>query len=160
MSNIDEKVAKGFGDEWSTFRQGERELTPEQRQAIFDNYFAIFPWHALPKDGGTGLDAGCGSGRWSMGVAPRVKHLHALDASADALGVARQNLARFKNVTFHHATPAVPEAHELLAVDCDAFEDRSTDHCVEAGAVAAAGKNANFHVCSLMAWRNTCRAPR
>lgn len=64
------------------------------------------------------------------------------------------------DVTFHHTTPAVPEAHELLAVDCDAFEDRSTDHCVEAGAVAAAGKNANFHVCSLMAWRNTCRAPR
>jgi ubiquinone/menaquinone biosynthesis C-methylase UbiE len=103
-SNVDENVAKGFGDEWSTFQQGEQDLSPEQRQAIFDNYFAIFPWDALPKDGGTGLDAGCGSGRWSMGVAPRVKHLHALDASAEALGVARQNLSRYKNVTFHHAS--------------------------------------------------------
>ncbi len=104
MSNVDEKVAKGFGDEWSTFRQGDLDLTPEQRRAIFEDYFAIFPWNALPKDGGTGLDAGCGSGRWSMGVAPRVRHLHALDASADALGVARQNLAPFTNVTFHHAS--------------------------------------------------------
>jgi ubiquinone/menaquinone biosynthesis C-methylase UbiE len=104
MSNIDEKVAKGFGDEWSTFRQGENDLTPAQRRAIFENYFAIFPWDALPADGGTGLDAGCGSGRWSMGVAPRVRHLHALDASADALAVARQNLSPFRNVTFHHAS--------------------------------------------------------
>lgn len=102
--NVDERVAKGFGDEWSTFRQSERELTPEQRHAIFENYFSIFPWELLPADGGTGLDAGCGSGRWSMGVAPRVKHLHALDASADALAVARQNLSRFGNVTFHHAS--------------------------------------------------------
>jgi ubiquinone/menaquinone biosynthesis C-methylase UbiE len=104
MSNVDEKVAKGFGDEWSTFRQGDRDLTPEQRQTIFENYFAVFPWDALPNDGGTGLDAGCGSGRWSMGVAPRVKHLHVLDASADALAVARQNLAPFRNVTLHHAS--------------------------------------------------------
>ncbi|MGD9921130.1 MAG: class I SAM-dependent methyltransferase [Pseudorhodoplanes sp.] len=104
QSNVDANVTKGFGDEWSTFRQGEQELSAEQRQAIFDNYFAIFPWDALPKNGGIGLDVGCGSGRWSMGVAPRVNHLHALDASADALAVARQNLSRFDNVTFHHAS--------------------------------------------------------
>jgi ubiquinone/menaquinone biosynthesis C-methylase UbiE len=104
LSNIDTKVAQGFGDEWSTFRQGEQELTPEQRQAIFENYFSIFPWDLLPADGGTGLDAGCGSGRWSIGVAPRVKHLHTLDASAEALAVALQNLSRFPNVTFHHAS--------------------------------------------------------
>ncbi|HWV54448.1 class I SAM-dependent methyltransferase [Pseudorhodoplanes sp.] len=102
--NVDEKVARGFGDEWSTFRQGEDDLTPEQRQSIFENYFAVFPWGSLPKDGGVGIDVGCGSGRWSMGVAPRVSHLHALDASADALAVARQNLAPFRNVTFHHAS--------------------------------------------------------
>ena len=102
--NVDEKVAKGFGDEWSTFRQGERDLTPEQRAAIFAEYFAIFPWDRLPTDGGVGLDAGCGSGRWSMMVAPRVRHLHALDASEDALATAKENLSPFDNVTFHHAS--------------------------------------------------------
>ena len=49
-SNVDEKVAQGFGDEWSTFRQGEEELSPAQRQAIFENYFSIFPWDALPEE--------------------------------------------------------------------------------------------------------------
>jgi ubiquinone/menaquinone biosynthesis C-methylase UbiE len=50
------------------------------------------------------MDVGCGSGRWSVMVAPRVGHLHLLDASADALNVARANLAAAKNVTFHHAS--------------------------------------------------------
>ncbi|MFK4638299.1 hypothetical protein ABIA52_001188 [Paenarthrobacter histidinolovorans] len=62
------------------------------------------------------------------------------------------------DIAFNHAAPAVAEADEFLAVDGDAFEDCSPDHCVESGAVATAGKNANFHVCSLMAWRNTCKS--
>lgn len=37
-------------------------------------------------------------------VAPRVDHLHLLDASSDALNVARKNLANASNVTFHHAS--------------------------------------------------------
>jgi SAM-dependent methyltransferase len=102
--NVDEKVAKGFGDEWSTFRQGEGDLTPDQRATIFSSYFAIFPWHLLPPDGGIGLDAGCGSGRWSMMVAPRVRHLHVLDASEAALATAKDNLAPCRNVTCHHAS--------------------------------------------------------
>lgn len=103
-NNVDERVARGFGDEWSTFRQGQAELSDAEREAIFSGYFAVFPWHALPPDGGVGLDAGCGSGRWSMLVAPRVRHLHVLDASADALAVARENLRNAPNVTFHHAS--------------------------------------------------------
>jgi SAM-dependent methyltransferase len=51
-----------------------------------------------------GLDVGCGSGRWSVMVAPKVGHLHLLDASADALAVARQNLAEATNVSFHLAS--------------------------------------------------------
>jgi ubiquinone/menaquinone biosynthesis C-methylase UbiE len=103
-TNVDDKVAAGFGAEWSTFQQDEDDLPPAQRQAIFDSYVGIFPWHLLPADGGTGLDAGCGSGRWSMMVAPRVRHLHLLDASADALAVAKRNLRDARNVTFHHAS--------------------------------------------------------
>jgi len=102
-SNIDPDVAAGFGYEWSTFRQGEAELSPADRAAIFDSYFHIFPWDELQSDA-VGLDVGCGSGRWSAMVAPRVGHLHLLDASGDALAVARQNLAGAPNVSFHLAS--------------------------------------------------------
>lgn len=100
QTNVDTDVARGFGDEWSTFRQEADRLSRGEREAIFDSYFRIFPWHLLP-EGSVGLDAGCGSGRWSMLVAPRVGHLHLLDASPAALAVARSNLRDSPNVTFH-----------------------------------------------------------
>jgi len=99
--NLDLKVASGFGREWSTFRQDADHLSQQQRQKIFDDYFRIFPWHLLPPGGGVGIDVGCGTGRWAMLVAPRVRHLHLLDASADALAVAKQNLTISSNVSFH-----------------------------------------------------------
>lgn len=105
-NNVDPQVARGFGEEWSTFRQDEDHLSAQQRREIFDDYFRIFPWPVLPPGGGTGIDVGCGTGRWSMLVAPRVAHLHLLDASADALAVARQNLNSANNVSFHAASVA------------------------------------------------------
>ncbi len=104
QSNVDRAVTDGFGAEWSTFRQTESEFSAEERQDIFKTYFGIFPWERLPKDGGVGADIGCGSGRWSMQVAPRVRHLHLMDASEKALTVARSNLSNQQNVTFHHAS--------------------------------------------------------
>ena len=105
-NNVDQRVARGFGEEWSTFRQDEDHLSDQQRRDIFADYFRIFPWAVLPPGGGTGIDVGCGTGRWSMLVAPRVAHLHLLDASAEALAVARQNLKAAANVTFHRASVA------------------------------------------------------
>ena len=99
--NVDADVAHGFGKEWSVFRQGEESLSREQRETIFESYFRIFPWDKLPPDGGVGIDVGCGSGRWSMSVAPRVAHLHLLDASVEAVAVARENLKAAPNVSFH-----------------------------------------------------------
>jgi SAM-dependent methyltransferase len=98
--NIDPDVAAGFGHEWSTFRQSQEELSSADREAIFQSYFHIFPWAELPPHA-VGIDVGCGSGRWSMMVAPRVGHLHLLDASREALAVARRNLAGVSNVSFH-----------------------------------------------------------
>jgi ubiquinone/menaquinone biosynthesis C-methylase UbiE len=105
-NNLDLRVASGFGREWSTFRQDTDYLSREQRQAIFDDYFRIFPWHLLPPGGGVGLDVGCGTGRWSMLVAPRVQHLHLLDPSPEALNVAKQNLSSVHNVTYHRRSVA------------------------------------------------------
>jgi ubiquinone/menaquinone biosynthesis C-methylase UbiE len=99
--NLDPRVARGFGREWSTFRQDSDHLTQQQRQAIFNDYFCIFPWHLLPPGGGVGLDVGCGTGRWSVLLAPRVQHLHLLDPSSEALSVAKENLRGMNNVSYH-----------------------------------------------------------
>lgn len=108
-NNLDIQVTRGFGREWSTFRQDPDHLSHQQRRAIFDDYFRIFPWNLLPPGGGVGLDVGCGTGRWSLLVAPRVQHLHLLDPSPEALDVAKQNLAGIDNVSYHlHSVATIP----------------------------------------------------
>jgi SAM-dependent methyltransferase len=99
--NADSTTIASFGDEWSRHRQDD--LDPAELKRMWMAYFHIFPWDRLPEDA-TGFDMGVGSGRWARLVAPRVGHLHAIDAAAPALGVARENLAGQDNVTFHHAT--------------------------------------------------------
>jgi ubiquinone/menaquinone biosynthesis C-methylase UbiE len=104
LGNADADTIAGFGREWARFRQG-AELSEIDRGSMFDDYFHIFPWARLPAHS-VGMDVGCGSGRWAMLVAPRVGHLHLVDASAQALDVARNNLAAQANVTFHLASVA------------------------------------------------------
>ncbi len=99
--NIDPKVTDGFGDEWKRFDQ--TGLTIDERQKIFDEYFRIFPWEKLPKQS-KGFDLGCGSGRWAQVVATRVAELHCIDASLEALNVARRNLSVHDNCIMHHAS--------------------------------------------------------
>ena len=100
-SNLDEATVAGFGDEWSRFNfEGE---DGQELDVIFAQYFSIFPWQDLPP-GAVGVDVGAGSGRWAARVAPRVGKLHVVDASAEALEVARRNLAHVTNVELHHAS--------------------------------------------------------
>jgi SAM-dependent methyltransferase len=98
--NLDHKTVAGFGDEWERFDQSG--LPEQERAALFESYFAIFPWQRLPA-GAVGFDLGCGSGRWAQLVAPRVGRLHCIDPSV-ALQVARRNLARQGNCEFHCAS--------------------------------------------------------
>lgn len=98
--NIDEQVVRGFGDEWTRFDQSA--LSDAELRAMYDPYFAIFSWDALPHDA-AGFDAGCGTGRWARFVAPRVGRILCVDASEDALNVARRNLASSRNAEFVHA---------------------------------------------------------
>jgi SAM-dependent methyltransferase len=103
--NVDAKTVRSFGQEWSTYDQ-HRLVDYEERTALrFDEYFAIFPWGSLPERP-VGADVGCGSGRWALRVARRVGTLHCIDASADALEVARRNLTGVTNCEFHHASVA------------------------------------------------------
>ena len=100
-ANIDVATVEGFGDEWSRFDQ---EALPEaERLATFEQYFAVFPWDALPAEA-AGFDLGCGSGRWAALVAPRVGLLHCIDPAPAALDVARKRLEGERNVRFHMAT--------------------------------------------------------
>lgn len=96
--NTDQASVEGFGDEWERFSFEGRGA--DELDEIFDKYFSVFPWSALP-DGAIGFDAGCGSGRWAERVAPRVGHLHCVDASPEALQVCRTKLQRLENVSFH-----------------------------------------------------------
>jgi SAM-dependent methyltransferase len=99
--NVDRATVDGFGVEWRRFDQ--TELPPEEFAAIFEQYFAIFDFTRLRVDA-EGFDAGCGSGRWARGVAPRVGILHCVDASEAALDVAKRALSSFPNCRFHPAS--------------------------------------------------------
>ena len=98
--NIDSATVEGFGEEWSAFDQSG--LKGAEYQKLFDGYFGIFPFDDLLGDA-EGFDLGCGSGRWAMGVAPRVGTLHCIDPSEQALAVAKRRLADHPNVRFHLA---------------------------------------------------------
>lgn len=99
--NLDVQTVRGFGDEWSRFTQAQ--LGTDIREQIFLDYFSIFDWAALPPDP-VGADIGCGSGRWAQVVAPRVGHLVLIDASPEAIGVARSNLRGVQNASFINAS--------------------------------------------------------
>ena len=99
-SNRDDATIRGFGAEWSAFDQSA--LTGKEYQEIFDGYFQIFPFDALPVNA-EGFDLGCGSGRWARGVAARVGRLHCIDASPLAIEVARKSLSGLKNIELHVA---------------------------------------------------------
>jgi len=106
--NVDPRTVRGFGDEWSRFDQSG--LSPAEWQALFDQYFHLVDWATLP-DRAEAFDLGCGSGRWARGVAPRVGTLHCIDASGEALAVARRTLAGHANCEFHQASVgAIPLA--------------------------------------------------
>ncbi len=97
--NLDHHVVKSFGEEWSRFRNDL--LAFDELREMFDCYTDLFPWGDLPADA-EGFDAGCGSGRWARFFAPRVGLLHCVDASAEALDVAREALAGQTNVLFRN----------------------------------------------------------
>jgi SAM-dependent methyltransferase len=98
-ANVDLGTVHGFGEEWSAFTQSH--MADQERLELFNDYFSLIDWTRRPRQA---MDFGCGSGRWSVVVAPRVDRLVAVDASPAALAVARKNVTG-ANVTFELATP-------------------------------------------------------
>lgn len=99
--NADASTVAGFGDEWQRFDQRALMENTAEHRALFESYFAVFPWERLPPSA-VGFDLGCGTGRWAALVAPRVGHLHCIDPS-EAIEVARRNLSSLTNCSFHRA---------------------------------------------------------
>ena len=112
MNNRDDAVVKGFGQEWNVFDHSDARTEGLERS--FAAYFAIFPWAKLPPLA-KGFDLGCGSGRWARLVAPKVGELHCIDASHEALAVARNNLQGTPQASFHLASvEAIPLPDNLM----------------------------------------------
>ena len=100
-ANVDADTVRGFGDEWSRFTQ--EQLDIDTREQIFADYFSLFDWGALSPNS-VGADVGCGSGRWAQVVAPRVGHLVLIDASPEAIKIAKTNLSGVPNTSFLNAS--------------------------------------------------------
>jgi SAM-dependent methyltransferase len=100
--SIEDKVVKGFGDEWNKFDQ--RKINDDKLKKIYEKYFSIFPWRVIGENS-VGFDMGCGSGRWAKFIAPKVKKLYCIEPSS-ALKVAKRNLRDFNNCFFESSTVA------------------------------------------------------
>jgi len=94
---VHQPTVEGFGQEWAAFDQ--QALSEPERETLFRGYFSIVPKHVLHSQA-VCADLGCGSGRWASLVAPQVGHLHLVDASVQALNIARDALANRTNVSF------------------------------------------------------------
>ena len=118
-SNLDEATVSSFGRQWARFDQS---MVPEETlRKMFAEYFTIFPWERLPEDA-VGADIGCGAGRWARFAAERASVLHCIDASDEALSVARLRLSSLANVVLHRAS-----------VDALPFEEESLDFAYSLG---------------------------
>ena len=91
VTDTTKRTFESFGYEWTTFD----DVRVEDAE-FADVYFADLDLAAL--EGRVGLDAGCGKGRYSRFLAPRLGRLVALDGS-EAVRAAARNLAEFDNTS-------------------------------------------------------------
>ncbi|HRH65608.1 MAG TPA: class I SAM-dependent methyltransferase [Bacteroidia bacterium] len=82
--NIDAETVKSFGAEWNTFST----FTDEDIRIAGEQYFDIITSEILPAHSNV-LDIGCGTGRWSKFLAPRVKFIEAMDPSSAVIPAAK-----------------------------------------------------------------------
>ncbi len=116
IQNADLSVIKSFGDEWKKFHQfGEVDIN-----RLAAEYFDIIP-DKLYSSNTKMLDVGCGSGRWTRVLSPKIGVVDAVDPS-DAIYAADELLKDFPNVRLTKA------ASENLP-----FEDNTYDLVISIG---------------------------
>lgn len=72
--NADAPTVESFGDEWNRFSS----FSEEELKKAGDQYFDIVTEEMADKET-VALDIGCGTGRWSRFLSPRVKFIEAVD---------------------------------------------------------------------------------
>lgn len=90
--NLDAATVEAFGDEWERFHG----FSDEEVELVGAEYFDLIGPEMLGPDT-VALDVGCGSGRWTQYLTPRVGFVEAVDPSS-AVGVASRRLATADNV--------------------------------------------------------------
>lgn len=114
--NIDQKTVDSFGEEWLKFDQ----FSEEDIKVAGDQYFDIVNEQMLNQNT-IALDLGCGSGRWTKYIAPKVKQVEAVDPS-EAIYSAAANFQDLQNVRFSRA-----------GVETIPFADNSFDFVMSLG---------------------------
>lgn len=109
VTNMDAETVHSFGEEWSRFSS----FDESDIRRCGDEYFDIVDDQMVNKDT-LALDVGCGTGRWSKYLAPRVKFIEAIDPS-DAVFSAAPFLNDTKNIRVTKASvDGIPFADETF----------------------------------------------
>jgi SAM-dependent methyltransferase len=107
--NIDQQVINEFGEEWLKFHEHDDDLVKKGGEEYFDILTdeMINPKTYL-------LDIGCGTGRWTKYLAPKVNFIEAVDPS-DAIFAADKLLGNISNVRLSKASiETLPFADETF----------------------------------------------
>ena len=152
-ASLDAETVEGFGREWAAFDQSK--LFGSQYQQAFKAYFELVPFDRLPPEA-EGFDLGSGSGRWPVGVAPRVVLLHCVDPSAEALAVARRRLSgtRTSVSTSHRSTRFRSKIRaRTSAIRSESFTTRRTRCKRSRTASASSSRAPRCSSTSIRRWR-------